>query len=60
MYHVRKALINMPSRMELEKYYEWLDKEEGIGERVLILILSTLTPVILIYQLCSLIRLNNW
>ena len=60
MYHVRKALINMPSRMELEKYYEWLDKEEGIGERVLILILSTLTPVILIYPLCSLIRLNNW
>lgn len=36
MYHVRKALINMPNSMELEKYYEWLDREEGIGERVLI------------------------
>ena len=34
MYHVRKALINMPKSMELEKYYEWLEKEEGIGERV--------------------------
>ena len=35
MYHVRKALISMPSSMELEKYYKWLHNEEGIGERVI-------------------------
>lgn len=39
MHHVRKALTAMPNSMELDKYYEWLDKEEGIGEKVLIIII---------------------
>ena len=34
MYHVKKALAAMPTSMELDKYYEWLDKEEGIGKKV--------------------------
>lgn len=40
MYHVRKALISMPGSMELDKYYEWLDKEEGIGGQVIKIIIT--------------------
>lgn len=33
MHHVRQALSNIPSKMELQSFYNWLEEKEKIGTK---------------------------